>query len=169
MEQWRDVVGYEGLYQVSNLGKVRSMNWRNTGAVQELSLKQRRDGYKQVELFKQGLSRMIPVHQLVARAFVPGFKDGLCVNHLDENKGNNSAENLEWCTQAQNIRHSAHKFGLKSSTPPVLQLSMDGDVIRTWPNAVAIRKELGFNDWSIRCCCTGKRKQAYGFRWQFAI
>lgn len=168
--EWRNVPGYEGLYEVSAQGSVRSLNWRNTGKTRELFLKRHRDGYRQVELFKDGNKKMIPVHRLVALAFVPGYKPGLTVNHIDEDKGNNRASNLEWCTLEENIQYSAYRNkGRPEKKVDVYQIDASGKIVARWPSFVAIRKALGYNDWSIRCCCNGTRKSAYGFQWQFAM
>lgn len=169
METWRDIDGYVGSYQVSDQGNVRSLNWRGHGGVRNLFLKKHRDGYLQVELFKDGVGRMIPVHRLVAKAFVPGYAAGLEVNHIDENKRNNVPSNLEWCTHTDNVKHSAYRVSRRvCRTPAVVQKTSAGEVVTIWPNVTAIKKALGYNDWSIRCCCTGKRSTAYGFTWQYA-
>ena len=102
MEVWKDIQGYEGLYQVSNLGNVRSLNWRNTGQVRNLYLKPQNRGYLQVELAKCGQKRGFTVHRLVAMAFVSGYAEGKVVNHINEDKRDNRAENLEWVSQSDN-------------------------------------------------------------------
>lgn len=96
MEVWKDIDGYEGLYQVSNTGKVRSLRYRNRDEVRELFLKPHNQGYLQVELHKNGKRKMFTVHRLVAMAFVDGYEVGKEVNHIDENKQNNVSTNLEW-------------------------------------------------------------------------
>ena len=99
MEIWRDIEGYEGLYQVSNLGRVRSLNYKRTGKVQNMKLGTYPNGYKMVDLKKNKNRKAHLVHRLVAKAFIPNPNpDQLCeVNHKDEDKTNNCVENLEWC------------------------------------------------------------------------
>lgn len=189
MEVWKDIAGYEGLYQVSSHGNVRSLNWGNRGFVKNLYLKPHNKGYLQVELSNRGIKKMHTVHRLVALAFVPGYSEGLVVNHLDENKQNNRCENLEWCTTSENTKHSCnihpqrysnngkhrHQSSRASSLKgrylfgvPIIQCDQSGKTLQTWSSPVEIRNALGYSDWSIRECCRGKRKQAYGYIWQYA-
>lgn len=101
MEVWKDICDYEGLYQVSNLGSVRSVKRQGTRGG---FLKQRtdKDGYKCVVLFKGNAMKNYFVHRLVAKAFIENKNDFPCVNHKDENKSNNAVGNLEWCTVLYN-------------------------------------------------------------------
>lgn len=173
-EVWKDIPGYEGKYQVSNAGNVRSLNWRNKGEIRNLFLKSHNQGYLQVELAKDGKRRTYMVHRLVALCFVDGYADGYVVNHINENKTDNRAENLEWCTQSYNtaytvchvVRENKRK-AIKCKTH-ILQIALNGNVIKEWESPIAIKHALGYNDWSIKQCCLGKRKQAYGYLWQFA-
>ena len=96
-EVWKDIEGYEGIYQVSSFGRVRRVK---DGSL--MNGNTRKDGYKQVTLCKEGEGRAYGVHRLVALAFVEGYADGLVVNHKDEDKQNNHADNLEWCTRSYN-------------------------------------------------------------------
>lgn len=184
VEIWKDVVGYEGLYQVSDQGNVRSLNWKNQGFTHNLYLKHHPRGYRQVELYKDGTSRMLTVHRLVAQAFIPN-PDGLTVvNHKDEDKSNNAVTNLEWCTSQRNFWHSwdmhhssrplkkpktRSNSGYARHPEKVLQMDLAGNIIRVWDSAAAAAKERSYNNWSILQCCKGKRTTAYGFKWCFAI
>lgn len=182
IEIWKDIEGYEGFYQVSNLGNVRSLNWGKQGYVRNLYLKHHPRGYRQVELVKNGKRKMLTVHRLVAQAFIPN-PDGLTsINHKDEDKTNNRVENLEWCDKRYNFWYS---WDLHHTSRPmkkvrkrtnssysnhlnkVAQLNLDGTVVRIWDNIASIKRELSFNNWSITQCCKGNRATAYGFRWQF--
>ena len=108
-EIWKDIEGYECLYQVSNLGRVRSFH---CGKTKILNPKPSRQGYKMVALCKNGISSPISIHRLVALAFVPGYAPTLVVNHKDEDTTNNTAENLEWVTSSYNTRYNdAHTKG----------------------------------------------------------
>lgn len=172
VEIWKDIDGYEGLYQVSNLGNVRSLNWKNTGFVRNLYLKPHNKGYLQVELWKNSERRMFTVHRLVALHFVDGFAEGKVVNHKNEDKTDNHSDNLEWVTPSYNYRYSLHKHPeyrkIRCNTP-IIQCSMQGDFIKEWESPIKIKHVLGYSDWSIKECCRGKRKQAYGYQWQYAI
>ena len=97
-EEWRDIKGYEGLYQVSNLGRVRSF-YNNKGKI--LKGTPDKDGYLRVALYKNG-PKKYGIHQLVAKMFIPNPNNLPAINHKDENKQNNTTENLEWCTIAYN-------------------------------------------------------------------
>jgi hypothetical protein len=112
-EEWRDVVSYEGLYQVSNLGRVRSFP-RMGSRASILATSLCRFGYPQLHLNSKGKPKMWKVHRLVALAFCKGYKPGLTVNHMDGVKTNNKATNLEWLTFSQNTYH-AYATGLKTS------------------------------------------------------
>ena len=179
VEIWKDIAGYEGLYQVSNLGKVRSLQYGNRDEVRELYLKPHTRGYLQVELHKNGSRKMFTVHRLVAMAFVDGYEETKLVNHIDEDKQNNVSANLEWVTASQNVSHSiSHriasntrnypKFNARTDKRPVLQMSLDGTPIKRWESTIEVKGALGYSDWSIKQCCRGNRKTAYGFIWQYA-
>lgn len=187
-EIWKDIEGYEGFYQVSNFGNVKSLNYQGRGYSQNLALKKNCKGYYWVMLYKFGCKQPILVHRLVAEAFIENPNKFKSVNHKDENPLNNRAENLEWCTASYNVRysierhpersrkgiprgsynHGARKVG--SRTPlRIVQLTLDGEFVKEWENSVTIKHETGMSDWSISECCRGKRKKAYGFKWQYAI
>ena len=172
IEIWKDVEGYEGLYQVSNLGNVRSLNWRRLGIVRNLYLKPHNKGYLQVELHRNSKCQTFTVHRLVAMHFVEGYEDGKIVNHKNEDKTDNHSENLEWVTYSYNNQYGSRGH-LKSRGNhrriPVIQYSMRGDFIKEWESPIEIKHKLGYSDWSIKECCKGKRKKAYGYRWQYAI
>lgn len=102
MEEWRDVRGYEGLYQVSNTGKVRSLNYMHTGKIHQISPRTTKDGYQDVLLHKNGVRKLIRVHRLVAIAFIPNPYNKPEVDHIDTNPSNNNVENLRWVTSLEN-------------------------------------------------------------------
>ena len=181
-EIWKDIPGYEGLYQVSNLGNVKSISWKNTGAAKNLWLKPHNKGYYQVELVKNKVKKTYVVHRLVALAFIPNPQNLPVINHKDENKKNNRVENLEWCDFKYNNRYSMNlhpeRFKERVYTQkgnykrrldfPVAQIGDDGEVIKVWSNSRQIFVETGMSDWSISECCRGNRKTAYGYKWQYA-
>lgn len=178
-EIWKDIVGYEGLYQVSNLGNVKSLNWRNEGYAKNLWLKPHNKGYFQVELTKNNAKKTFVVHRLVAVAFIPNPLGLPQVNHKDENKRNNCVENLEWCDRSYNVLYSIKNrkkaerrkyFGRKSKNAnlKVQQVLEDGTVVKTWNNSREVFLLTGMSDWSISECCRGNRKTAYGYFWRYA-
>ena len=103
--KWKDIPGYEGLYQVSNLGEIKSLNYRNTGKEKILKLIKDKKGYFHVNLYKNGKLKNLQVHRLVAMAFIPNHNNYNQVNHKDENTSNNAVENLEWCTAKYNSNY----------------------------------------------------------------
>lgn len=112
-ELFRDIEGYEGLYQISNLGNVRSFKAVSKGG----NLKPvYRKGYLTVTLRKNGVSKIHSIHRLIATAFIPNPDNLPVINHIDGNRGNNDISNLEWCTQLENMRH-AFKTGLIKHKP----------------------------------------------------
>lgn len=173
VEIWKAIQGYEGLYQVSNLGNVKSLNWANKGFPQNLYLKKHCRGYLQVELSKNGKKTMITVHRLVANAFLSNPQGLPVINHKDENKRNNCVDNLEWCTHSQNMMCYFANHDSPNSKPlnvheVIAQKDLDGNVLKIWENAITIKHSLGLNEWAIRECCRGNRNTAYGYKWQFA-
>jgi hypothetical protein len=111
-EIWKDVVGYEGLYQVSNQGRVKSFWIKDSGRVMKLGMGT--GGYLCVNLRKDGKSKTVMIHTLVALIFIGVRPDGLQINHIDGVKTNNHISNLEYCTPAENIHH-ARKMGLNNT------------------------------------------------------
>lgn len=109
LEVWKEVEGYEGLYEVSNLGKVRSL-LRHKILSPKVNC---RTGYVEVNLYGKGTPKTIAVHKLVAIAFIPCNDSQLEVNHIDENKLNNTVENLEWCDRHYNTHYGTRNERLK--------------------------------------------------------
>ena len=108
MEEWRDIIGYEGLYQVSNLGRVKSLNYNHTGKEGILDTKPTSSGYVQVNLYKNNKRKTYLVHRLVAQSFIPNPLGLHEVNHIIddfEHRSDNRVENLEWCTKDYNINY----------------------------------------------------------------
>ena len=181
MEIWKDIENYEGLYQVSNLGRVRSFPRRGTRDrnIHILSPGITRKGYLQVSLLKNGKSHPYRVHQLVGKAFICNTYAKEQINHINGVKTDNRVENLEWCTNNENMLHS-WKTGLRSKeksyhyskdnvlSVTVDQYSLSGEFIKRWFCVKDIERNLGFNNKNICACCRGKRPTAYGYRWKYA-
>ena len=167
-EIWKDIDGYEGLYQVSNLGRVKSLNYLHTGKERNLKPGTDGSGYRFVGLYKNGKTRLFYIHRLVAKAFIPNPDGKLEVNHKDENKTNNCVDNLEWMTRQENNNYGTRNERVsKSLSKSVFQYSLDGEFIRKWPSTIQIERDLGFSIGNISQCCNGKLKSAYGYIWKF--
>lgn len=158
MEEWKDVVGAEGFYQISNKGRIRNKLTREI-------LKPSRSGkYRHIQL-KYGINKNALVHRMVAEAFVPNPFNLRCVNHIDENKENNCAENLEWCTYQYNCRYG--KGALKRNSK-VIQYDMAGNALKIWDSMKEASERLGVAYQGISMCCRNKRKSCGGYMWSFA-
>lgn len=157
------VEGYEGLYEVSDLGRVRSLKY---GEKRFLKPDVTKKGYLRVSLCKGGKQKWFKVHRLVAQAFVPNIFKLNEVNHINENKKDNRAENLMWCDTKENCNWGTRN---KRISKPILQFSKTGELIREWKSAIEVKRVLGFCQSSISKCCSGKLKSAYGFIWEYKI
>lgn len=174
-EVWKPVPGYDGLYEISNHGKVKSlerkMPYQNSfRAVPERILKTNiiNGGYVQVTLQKGRRRKSLLVHRLVAESFIQNPQNLPQVNHIDGNKLNNRSDNLEWCTAKENISHALENR-LRSAAAPVDMLSINGVLLRTFRSAREAEKQTGINHVHIYCCCSGKRnrKTAGGYVWKY--
>ena len=167
LEIWKDIKGYEGLYQVSNLGNLMSLNYYRSGKPGLLIPVEDKDGYLQVTLCKDRKKKTFFIHRLVAEAFILNPENLPFVNHKDEDKTNNSVDNLEYCTHEYNINYGTHNERIaKALSKPVLQLSLSGDLIREWPSTMECGRN-GFAQSAVARCCRGEKPQYKGFRWMY--
>lgn len=172
-EVWKDIEGYEGIYQVSNLGNVKSLNYVRMGIEKVLKPKKHNKGYLQVQLTAKK-DKTFTIHRLVAKAFIPNPDNLPLINHKDENKQNNRAENLEWCNYSYNSMYSRKLHPERAKRSFILgdlkinQYSKEGELLKTWDNSRQIFVETKMSDWAISECCRGNRKSAYGYIWQYA-
>lgn len=160
-EEWRDVVGYEGLYQVSDQGRVKSFKWNKE---RFLKPSMDKDGYLLVTLCTGGKPKTLKVHRLVCEAFHENPDNKPQVNHINEDKTDNRACNLEWCTCKQNVNHGSRN---ERVSKPVGQYSLDGKLIKLWPSTQEAERQAGFNHGNISQVANGKYKQAYGCIWKY--
>lgn len=188
-EIWRPVVGYEGLYEVSNYGNVYSVKREcvsGNGGIQNvgghcLPLNKWK-GYLRVTLCKNGVQKNFSVHRVVAEAFISNPNNYPVINHKDENKTNNfvfvnqdgsidpDKSNLEWCSYSYNMSYGeGAKNRALSNSKPILMLSLEGKPIRKFKSATEAGLFIN-NCFSphINCCANGKRKTAYGYKWEWA-
>ena len=180
---WRDVVGYEGLYQVSNTGKIRSL-YRYK---KELKPNITKNGYATVELFKNKKSKRLLIHRLVAFAFIENPSNLPQVNHIDENKLNNHVENLEWLTAKENMNYGTRKERQIANTDfskniykqnaikngkivskPVLQFDKNGNLVDRYESGKQASVMTNISHSHILECCAGKRyKTVGGYIWKY--
>ena len=155
-EIWKDVVGYEGLYKVSNFGNVLSLNYNGTG--KSKLLKQfYHIGYRRVMLVKNGIKKKLLVHRLVAEAFIPNPNNYPCVNHKDENRGNNHVDNLEWCTYKYNSNYGTCIARRCSKYwKPVNCYDLHNNLVKSYKSITETEND-GFIISAVAQCCKGKR------------
>lgn len=162
-EIWKDVQGYEGHYQVSNLGRVKSLSrivkGKGNGSyiISDRILKLFVDkyGYNTITLKKDRKYKCHYIHRLVADAFIPNSNKYPIINHKDENPSNNCADNLEWCTNQYNIEYSCAKSVLCVET---------GEIYKSLAEA---QNKTGIFKQNISLSCLGKRKTAGKYHWKF--
>ena len=171
MEVWKDIEGYEGLYQVSDEGRVKKLLQGNKGT---FIVKPTTNycGYLKINLRKNGTQLTYYVHRLVAGAFVDNPYNYNIINHKDENKLNNKASNLEWCTQLYNNTYNGlpKRRGISRTgkgMKPIVQYTLDGKFIRKWNGAFDVEKELGLRSSVIVGCLKGRTKTAYKYIWKY--
>ena len=176
-ELWKDVKSFEGLYQVSTLGRVRSLDKyidvkiRNVDKVLKrgkiLKPVYDKNGYLKVFLCKNGKGTYFRVHRLVAKTFIPNPDNLPCVNHKDEDKTNNYPYNLEWCTYKYNTNYgTAIKRRAEKRSKKVYQYDMQGNLIKEW-SSVAEAGRNGYKANAISACCLGKLKTHQNFIWSY--
>ena len=167
-EIFRDIKGFEGLYQISNFGNVKSLK-RNI----ILKPSSNGKGYLHIILYKNRKSKVSRIHRLVAQAFIPNPENKPQVNHIDGNKRNNNVNNLEWVTNSENQKHAFRlhlQTNVGNNNPRVRKINqydLDGNFIKTWNSIYDITKELNINRSSIWRCCTGKYKKSHNYIWRY--
>ena len=188
-EEWRDIKGYEGLYQVSNLGRVKSLRYNHSENEKILKGFLSNRGYHRVSFYKDGVRKDYSVHRLVAEAFIPNTDNKPCIDHIDTNKLNNKVDNLRWCTNKENnwneLTRNKRSDTMKklyeegsvvlpkpksgSEHPDsikVVQLTLEGDFVCVW-DSMGRTVEGGFDYKHVCGCCRGKRKTHKGFKWMY--
>lgn len=188
-EIWKDIKGYEGLYQISNLGNVKSLKRITTGKkygkhnLKEKILKFIKSGkYYSVHLCKNGKRQATYVHRLVGIAFLENENNYLDINHKDGDTKNNNVENLEWCNRSYNIKHSYKVLKRTANTKGFIdyiqkrkrkinQYDLQGNFIKEWGCISEAEKFLNQEHTGKICeCCKHKhgRKSAFGYKWEYS-
>ena len=169
-EIWKPIKGYEGLYQVSNFGRVKSLKFGKEKILKQS--KNKKTGYLHVVLCKNGILKTFRVHRLVAEAFLDNPNNLPCVNHKDENKTNNNVDNLEWCNAKYNLNYGnrnkriSEKMTNGKLSKPVLQYTLDGELVKKWPSAHECGRN-GYNRGNVVACCLGYLKFYKGYIWRY--
>ncbi len=187
-EIWKDIKDFEGLYQISNLGRVKSLERidKSNHLVKEKILKifKTRNGYLKVVLCKNGKQKNYDIHRLVAQAFITNPDNLPQVNHKDENKENNCVWNLEFCSCSYNTNYGtrnqkvSEKMTNGKLSKKVLQYDLEGNFIREFPSLMEVKRQFGYELNNISKCCRGgyfdKRRnkwvnvsQSQGFKWRY--
>lgn len=164
-ENWRDIEGYEGLYMVSDRGRVKSLNYRNTGKEKILKRIKNKWGYLTIRLHKDGKQKDYRVNRLVAKTFIPNPENYPDVNHRDEDKTNNAVDNLEWCTRKHNCNYGSRNEKIsKSKNIPVMCIET-GEVFSSYKEA---QEKTGIFANSIGACAKHKKRHytAGRFHWK---
>ena len=165
IEIWKDIPNYEGIYQASNLGRVKSFYGLKERILKPLI---NHRGYYGVQLYKQSVGKFYQVHRLVWEAFNGKIPEGLQVNHINEIKTDNRLSNLNLMTCKENINYGTGvERRAKSKSKSVLQFTLDNILVKEYPSTHQIERETGFAQSNISKCCKGKRKQAYGYKWKY--
>ena len=181
-EIWKDIQGYEGLYQISNMGRVKSVertakNGRGYRTVPEKIMKpyKNSDGYLQVGLYKDDKGKKYYVHRLVADTFLENPEEYTEVNHRDEDKENNRADNLEWCSRSYNNNYGTKnkRISEKNTNNPKISKAVIGinkvsGLILEFPSTKEASRQLGIPNSQICACLKGRRKSTGGYVWYYA-
>lgn len=175
-EIWADIDGYSGLYQVSNIGRIKSLGGKSNHNSEMIMKQQEILGYMSVTLTKDSVQKMYKVHRLVANAFIDNSDSKPQVNHKDGNKKNNIVSNLEWVTPSENSKH-AFENGLSK-----IQRGKDNQrsitIERIGDNGVILDEYCGYREAeritgiphnSISRCCRGKAQSAGGYKWRIKV
>ena len=180
-EEWRDIAVSNGNYQISNLGRVKSVERKtsdNVRMVHERILKTRinKRGYEYVNIQCNGKRKAIKIHREVAKAFISNPFNYPEVNHKDEVKTNNCVDNLEWCDRIYNANYgTAIKRGaetrMKNHTKLIAQYSINGEFIRQWKSPIDVERRSGkkMRAANIIQCCRGNYKTSYGYTWKYVV
>lgn len=187
-EIWKDIKGYEELYQVSNLGRIKSLkriiydvkkSYTKKEKIRKLLIS--KESYIRISLCKNGKQKKYCVHRLVAETFILNSNNKTQVNHKDCNKHNNNAKNLEWCTPKENVTHAINnglcdlrdekmrRYNIEVRPKKVIQYDLKGNVLNVWNSMTQASNALKIKTSTISSCCKNKphHNTAGGFKWEY--
>lgn len=165
MEIWKDIKGYEGLYQVSNFGRVKSLGRKKGGGLADRFIgNEDKDGYISVGLSKGGKVKMYRVHRLVVETFLGEIPVGMVINHRDENPLNNHFDNLEVCTPKENANYGKRNYKLSCKNGKIVECIETGARYRSASYAA---QQLGLSQAHISQCCRGERHTTGGYHFKY--
>ena len=169
METWKAIDGYEGIYEVSDKGRVKSLGNNKFGKEKILKPGKTHVGYLRVTIYKDGHAKRLLVHRLVAEAFIQNPNNLETVNHKDEDKTNNVASNLEWMSIADNINYGTRNKRVAESLSKPVQMfdKKTGELLATFPSLMEAERVTGIPCSNISKCCLGKRKSSGGYIWKY--
>ena len=171
-EEWKPIKGFKN-YMISNMGRVKHLAYTsNNKTYKETILAPRKikGGYIIVRLIKDDNWKDYYVHRLVCEAFCPNPYKFNEVNHKDENKENNNADNLEWCNRYYNNNYGTRKEKVsKALKKPIVQFTKDGEFVKKWDGAVDVEREMAIPRQGIYNCCNGKQQTSGGYKWCYAL
>lgn len=165
-EEWKPITGYEGLYEVSSFGNIRTIKRQGTNS---RTIKQQidRKGYCYVSLCENGKYKRSSVHRLVATAFIENLKELPCVNHKDENKANNCVNNLEWCSYRYNNNYGTARMRASATRyKPCIGEWPDGST-KVFNSCTLASKATGIAQGNIWGACNGLWNKAGGVIWRY--
>lgn len=171
-EIWKDIPNYEGLYQISNMGRVKSISHIVIDTLgRHFPVKEKirksvvdRNGYYHLKLIAHGHTKDFQIHQLVAQAFIPNPNHYKEINHKDEDKRNNKVSNLEWCTRKYNVNY--HNLPDRQGKK-VAQYDKTGKLIKIYPSIREAERETNITNQHIIRVCKGRRKSTGGYVWKY--
>ena len=174
IEIWKPVVGYEGLYEVSNLGKVKAIKWHRGEEEKEMRPYTTYKGYLRLRLTKNGKGKQFQIHRLVAEAFIPNPENKPYIDHINTDRTDNRVENLRWVTNKENCNNPISKQNYSKSNKgktavPILQFDKNMNFIKKWESMTDAETSLGIKS-RLSEYCSEKygRKTAGGFIWRYA-
>ena len=180
VEIWKDIKDYEGLYQVSNLGNVRSLDmiimqlhyWskkyvKHIYKGRLLKGSKNSNGYKVITLHKGKKTEKKLLHKIIAETFIPNPNNYNYINHKDNNPSNNNVNNLEWCTQSYNIKYAYEKGNKTQQKKKKINQIKNGNILKTFISISDAERKTGIKGANISKCCRNLRNYAGGYQWEY--
>jgi len=166
-EIWKDIPNYDGLYQISNLGRIKSLGGKSNHK-KDIIMKQKLEKYGYMRISIKNKSYL--VHRLVAKAFIPNLENKRTVNHIDGNKLNNNFNNLEWATDSENLKHAYDNHLFKTmpgwkNRRKIYQYDLQDNLIKEWESITVAENETGITN--ISRCCLSNYRTAGNFKWKY--